>query len=96
MNSEGGIDSNQFKNSISSLSNDPFKISSPFTANDPFKTSNSTFIKPKEDPFAASFGTKLDLNTKSQTNTNNLNGWDAFDEDPFNVQLKNSKPANTT
>jgi len=65
--------------------NDPFKSTSQFTANDPFKSYNSSFTKPKEDPFSASFGTKLDLNSKSQTNNNNSNGWDAFDDDPFKV-----------
>jgi len=85
LNGGTGFDSDPFKNSSSSLSNDPFKSSSPFIANDPFKSSNSSFTKPKEDPFATSFGTKLDLNTKTQTKSNNLNGWDAFDEDPFKV-----------
>lgn len=83
MNTGPGFDSDPYKNSSSSLSNDPFKSSTPFTANDSFKS--SSFTKAKEDPFAVSFGTKLDLNTKSQTNNNNLNGWDAFDEDPFKV-----------
>ena len=84
------------QNSTTFTVNDPLKSSSHFTPSDPFKSSNSSFIKPKEDPFATSFGTKLDLNTKTQTNSNNLNGWDAFDEDPFKVQSTPSKPVVTS